>query len=119
MCGVSLTGEEHVAPFPRRGLPAEERAGLPERLKPVGKALAISAATVAVEAGVSWMRRKSGEAERSPTAFQRPANEAYRRLVTQSFEEASVWVWEGDLPAKRILVRRVVRALDTAGPTAR
>lgn len=113
MCGALLTSDEHLAPRREGGLPIMAHAGLPTRLKPVGKALAIGAVALAAEAGLTWLRRRSGQVDRPLPAIRSAANEVPERLVIQSFEELFLWRRGDDLPDKRIFVRRVVRSLDT------
>lgn len=114
-CGWALTAEEQLAPR-REDIVAVAGRSLLTKLKPVGKALAIGAATLAAEAGPSWLRHRSGRVNRLP-AVQSSEDVIPERLVVQSFEELCVWLREEDLPNKQVFARQVVRSLDIMGST--
>lgn len=102
-CGASLTSAEPPA-LSQEDTPDVAGLALPAKLKPIGKALAIGAATLAAEAGLSWLRHRSGRVNRLP-AVQSSENVIPERPVVQSFEELCVWLREEDLPNKQVFAR--------------
>ena len=111
-CGSSLLASSDQL-VPRRGEDGPAVAGrtlLPAKLKPAGKALAVGFAALAAEAGLLWLRRRVERTDRTPlpvAGSPKPAVSEY--LVSQSLEEVSVWLQEGD-SRTWILARRAVRS---------
>src|SRR4051794_16182479 len=95
-CGASLPSSKQLVP--RR----EDRQSiavrtLPAKLGPIGKELAVGLATLAAEAGLLWLRRRIERTDRlrlPTTPDTKFAVSGY--LVSQSLEEVSVWLREGD-----------------------
>ncbi len=116
-CGVPLkSGEQLAERQEHRPVPAG-RAWSP-KLGPAGRMLAAGVAALAAEAGLSWLRRKIGEEDRSSVPAVRDADSAPRGyLLGQSLEELLVQTW-GD-PNVRVVVRREVRSFVATGPTDR
>jgi negative regulator of sigma E activity len=81
----------------------------PAKLGPVGKALAVVAAALAAEAGLSRLRHKIGEEERSSKPAVQGVGSAPRGyLVGQSLEEVLVQTWDDS--QRRAFARQEVRS---------
>ena len=116
-CGAPLTGSRQLARRPEDGPPAAGRALLPAGLKPVGRALAVGLSTVAVRAGIAWLRRRSEGPGRAPLTAAKGTEPAIpEHLVYQSFEEAYAWVREGDFESQ-VFTRRAVESFRAMNPT--
>jgi hypothetical protein len=75
----------------------------------VSKALAVSVAVLAAEAGLSWLQRRIGAEERSSVPTVRDTDSASRGyLVGQSLEEVLVGAWDDS--QSRAFARREVRS---------
>jgi hypothetical protein len=107
-CGAPLTsGEQLAAREEHRPVPAGR--AWPAKLGPVGKVLAVGVAALATEAGLSWLRRKIGAADRSSVPAVRGGVSAPRHyLVGQSLEKVLVQTWEDS--QSRAFARREVRS---------
>jgi hypothetical protein len=116
-CGAPLrSGGQLATREEQRPVPAGR--AWPAKLGPAGKALAVGAAALAAEAGLSWLRRRIGAEERSSLPADRDAGSASRGyLVSQSLEEVLVQTWV--VPHSRVLARREVRSFVSTGPTGR
>jgi hypothetical protein len=116
-CGAPLTsGEQLATRQEHRPVPAGR--AWPAKLGPVSKALAVGAAALATEAGLSWLRHRIGAEERSSMPAVRGVGSASRGyLVGQSLEEVLVQMWEGS--HGQLVVRREVRSFVATGPTGR
>jgi hypothetical protein len=116
-CGAPLRSGEQLA---RRQEHSPVWAGRawPAKLGPVSKALAVGVATLATEAGLSWLRRKIGAEDRSSMPAVRDADSASRGyLVGRSLEEVLLQAW--DDPHGRLVARREVRSFVATGPSGR
>src|SRR3712207_5197550 len=93
-CGAPLTSGEQLATR-QEHRPVRAGRAWPSKLGPMGKALAVSVAALAAEAGLSWLRRRIGTEHRSSLPAVRDAGSASRGyLVGQSLEEVLVQAWE-------------------------
>jgi hypothetical protein len=90
---------------------------LPVKPGPVGKALAVGLATLAVRAGMSWVRHRTTPENRSPTLTTRELDTAVsERLLAQSLQEVLVQELEGEHRG-RVLAWRAVRSIIITEPT--
>jgi hypothetical protein len=116
-CGAPLTSGEQLARR-REYRPVPASRAWPAKLGPVSKALAVGAAALATEAGLSWLRNKIGAEDRSSLPAVRGAGSAPRGyLVSQSLEEVLIQMWEDS--NGRVVARREVRSFFTTRPTDR
>ena len=119
-CGVPLTGSWQFARRPEGVPPAPGRAQLPAELKPAGRALAVglaTLATLAVQAGFAWLRRRSEGPDRPPLIAAKGTEPAIpEHLVYRSFEEVHAWFRGGDLE-DRMFARRAVESFRAMNPT--
>ncbi len=118
-CGASLSTGKQLVLRRKGNLTAAGRALLPAKFKPVGKALAVTLAALAAEAGLAWLDRRA-ERSASPRLPARDASGlAVRgRLVGLSLEEVFVQLQEGDFQS-RGFARRVIRSFHVVEPTER
>jgi hypothetical protein len=116
-CGAPLmSGEQLATREELRPVPAGR--AWPAMLGPVSRALAVGAAALATEAGLSWLRRRIGAEDRSSMPAVRGLGSASRGyLVRQSLEEVLVQMWEDS--HGRVVVRREARSFVATGPTHR
>jgi hypothetical protein len=116
-CGAPLrSGEQLATREEHRPVPAGR--AWPAKLGPVSRALAVGAAALATEAGLSWLRRRIGAEDRSSMPAVRGLGSASRGyLVRQSLEEVLVQMWEDS--HGRVVVRREARSFVATGPTHR
>jgi hypothetical protein len=78
--------------------------------------LAVGLATLAAEAGLFWLRRRVARADRTPLpATQDSKSRIPEYLLSQSLEEVSVWLQEGD-SRSHIFARREVRSFGAVKP---
>ncbi len=116
-CGVPLTSGEQLATRQEHRSLLAGRAWS-TKLGPAGKTLAVGVAALAAEAGLSWLRRRTGAGERSSLPAVRGADSAPRGyLLRQSLVEVLVQAWED--PNVRVVARREVRSIVTTGPIGR
>jgi len=114
-CGASLVRSEQLVPR-RENSPDTVARALPAKLEPAGKALVMSLAALAAEAGLLWLRRRAGRGDRPPPFTVRspePVTPEY--LIGQSLEEVSIWLQEGGSQS-RVFARRAVRTFATTKP---
>ena len=117
-CGASLTSGKQLVPRREGALIAASRT-LPAKFKPVGKALAVTLAALAAEAGLAWLGRRVERNASSPGLPSRDAGPEVRgRLVGLSLEEVFVQLQDGDFRS-RSFARRVIRSFDITEPTER
>jgi hypothetical protein len=117
-CGATLESSDELVPRREETLRALGHA-LPIKPGPVGKALAVGLATLAVRAGVSWLRHRTTPEDRSPTLTTREFDTALsERLLTQSLQEVLIQEMEGGQPG-RVLAWRAVRSIVITEPTDR
>jgi hypothetical protein len=117
-CGASLgPGSELVA---RRGnSPTVMGHVLPVKSGAVGKALAVGMVTLAVRAGLSWLRnRTSAENQSSALSAREPDTAVSERLLSQRLEEVLIEELKGERPG-RFLTWQAVRSIVITGPTDR
>jgi hypothetical protein len=116
-CGAPQTGGKQLATRQEyRPVPAGR--AWPSKLGPAGKALAVGVATLAAEAGLSWLQRRIGTEDQSSVPAVRGIGSAPRGyLISQSLEEVLVQTWEDS--RGRVVARREVRSFLTTGPTGR
>jgi hypothetical protein len=116
-CGAPLTSSEQLA-MREEYRPVPASRAWPAKLGPVSKALAVGAAALAMEAGLSWLRHKVGAEDRSSRPFVRGVGSASRGyLIGQSLEEVLVLMWEGS--HGQFGARREARSFVATGPTGR
>jgi hypothetical protein len=117
-CGASLgAGSDLVA---RQGNnPTVMGHALPVKPGPVGKALAVGLGTLAVRAGISWLRyRTTGEKQSSALSARESDTAVSERHLGQRLEEVLIQELEGEHPG-RFLAWRTVRSIVITGPTDR
>jgi hypothetical protein len=116
-CGAPMSsGEQPATRHEHRPVPSGR--AWPAKLGPVGKALTVSVAALAADAGLSWLRHRIGAKERSSRPAVRGVGSASRGyLVSQSLEEVLVQMWEDS--HGQFVVRREVRSYFTTRPTSR
>src|SRR5829696_4992987 len=86
---------------------------------PVGKALAVGLVTLAVRAGLSWLRHRSTVEDRSSKLTTRELDTAVsERLLAQSLEAVLVQELEGEHRG-RVLAWRAVRSIIITEPIDR
>jgi Double zinc ribbon len=85
-CGASLESSHELVPRREEALRTLSHA-MPVKPGPVGKALAVGLATLAVRAGMSWLRHRTTSEDRSPTSTTRELDTAVsERLLAQSLQ---------------------------------
>ena len=111
-CGASLTSRGQLTPRPDTS-PGVAIRSLPAKIGPAGKALAVGLAVVAMEAGLTWLRRRAGYDDRSAPPVTRATKSANsEEIIGQSLEEVFVWLQsEGNFQG-RGFARRVVWTSD-------
>jgi Double zinc ribbon len=103
-CGVQLMSGEQLATRQEHS-PVQAGRAWPAKLGPVSKALAVGVAVLAAEAGLSWLQRTIGTAERSSLPAVRDADSVSGGyLLGQSLEEVLVRAWEDS--RGRVVARR-------------
>jgi hypothetical protein len=109
-CGVSLgAGRDLVAQ--RGNSPTVMGHALPVQLGPVGKALAVGLGTLAVQAGLSWLRHRTTAEDRSSTPIAQELDTAVsERVLAQSLQEVLVQELEED-HWSRVSAWRVIRSI--------
>jgi len=86
---------------------------------PVGKALAVGLVTLAVRAGLSWLRHRTAAENRTSTSSARePNNAVYERLLGQRLEEVLIQESEGEHRG-RVLAWRAARSIVITEPADR
>jgi hypothetical protein len=103
-CGVQLMSGEQLATRQEHS-PVQAGRAWPAKLGPVSKALAVGVAVLAAEAGLSWLQRTIGTAERSSLPAVRDADSVSGGyLLGQSLEEILLQAWEDS--RGRVVARR-------------
>ena len=117
-CGASLgAGSDLVAR--REGNPTVMGHSLSVKPGPVGKALAVGLVTLAIRAGLSWLRHRSTVEDRSSKLTTRELDTAVsERLLAQSLEAVLVQELEGEHRG-RVLAWRAVRSIIITEPIDR
>jgi len=117
-CGASLGARTDLVAR-REGNPTVMSHALPVKPGPVGKALAVGLVTLAVRAGLSWLRRRTTAEHRSSTLTTRELDAAVsKRLLGQSLEEILIQELEGEHRG-RVLAWRAVRSIIITEPIDR
>jgi len=92
---------------------------LPVKPGPVGKALAVGLVTLAVRAGLSWLRYRTTAEDRSSALSSRgPDTDVSERLLGQRLEEVLIQELEGERLGQ-VLAWRAVRSIVITEPTDR
>jgi hypothetical protein len=96
-CGATLeSSHEQLVPRREETLSASGHT-LPVKPGPVGKALAVGLATLAVRSGLSWLHHRTKAEDRSSTLTTRELDTAVsKRLLGQSLEEVLIQELEGE-----------------------
>ncbi len=116
-CGAALESGEQLVRRTEDSPNKTSRALLPAELKPVGRALAVSLATLAAEAGLAWLRRRAEGSDRASLTVARGIKPVIPEPpIYQSFEEVHAWVLKGDFES-RIFAQWDVRSIRTTNPT--
>ena len=117
-CGAPLgAGNDLVAH--REGNLTLMGQALPVKPGPVGKALAVGLVTLAVRAGLSWLRHRAAAENRTSTSSAREPNTAvYERLLRQRLDEVLIQQSEGEHRG-RVLAWRAARSIVITEPTDR
>jgi hypothetical protein len=117
-CGTPLgTGSDLVAR--REGNLTVMAHALLVKPGPVSKALAVGLVTLAVRAGLSWLRYRTTAENRSSALSARELDTAVsERLLGQRLEEVLIQELDGEHPG-RVLAWRAVRSIVIAEPTDR
>ena len=117
-CSVSLKGGQQLRPRHPSGGVTRADTALPGRLVPVGKALTVSVAVLAAEAGLSWLRRRTEREDRSSMPAARNASTGVPGyLVNQSLEEVIVLLIKGTLGVAYSRGERFALSLPRSRPT--
>ena len=117
-CGTPLgTGSDLVAR--REGNLTVMAHALLVKPGPVSKALAVGLVTLAVRAGLSWLRYRTTAENRSSSLTTRELDTTVsERLLGQSLQEVWIEEWDGEHPG-RVLAWRAVRSIVITEPTDR
>ena len=117
-CGASLgAGSDLVAR--REGNLTVMGHVLPVKPGPVGKALAVGLVSLAMGAGMSWLRYRTTAENRSSALSARELDTAVsERLLGQRLEEVLIQELDGEHPG-RVLAWRAVRSIVITEPTDR
>ena len=92
---------------------------VPVKPGPVGKALAVGLVTLAVRAGLSWLRnRTTAENQSSALSARESDTDVSERLLGQRLEEVLIQELEGEHPG-RVLAWRAVRSIIITEPIDR
>jgi Double zinc ribbon len=117
-CGTPLGARTDLVAR-REGNPTVMGHAVPVKPGPVGKALAVGLVTLAVRAGLSWLRnRTSAENQSSALSAREPDTAVSERLLSQRLEEVLIQELKGERPG-RFLAWRAVRSIVITGPTDR
>jgi hypothetical protein len=117
-CGAPLgTGSDLVAR--REGNPTVMGHALPVKPGPVGKAVAVGLVTLAVRAGLSWLRYRTsaGNLSSAPSARE-PDTAVSARLLGRRLEEVLIQELDGERSG-RVWAWRAVRSIVITEPTDR
>jgi hypothetical protein len=115
-CGTALADSGQLVPR-LEDSPAAAVRDLPAKLGPTGKALAMGLAAIATEVGLLWLRRRVERTERALLpATQDAKSTVTEYLISDSLEDVSVWLREGDYQ-RRTFTRRVTRSFGITKPS--
>jgi hypothetical protein len=113
-CGTALADSGQLVPR-REDSPALAVRDLPAKLGPTGKALAMGVAALATEVGLLWLRRRVEHSDRPLLPATQDSKSTLtdstvtENLISESLEEVSVWVGQGDYQ-RHTFARRVTRS---------
>src|SRR5215208_6989070 len=117
-CGASLGARTDLVAR-REGNPTVMSHALPVKPGPVSKAVAVGLVTLAVRAGLSWLRyRTTAENQSSALSARDSDTDVSERLFGQRLEEILIQELEGEHPG-RVLAWRAVRSIVITEPTDR
>jgi hypothetical protein len=106
-CGASLGAGSDLVARRESNLTAMGHV-LPVKPGPVGKALAVGLGTLAMRAGMSWLRHRNTVDDRSSMLTTRESDTAVsERLLAQSLEEVLIQKLEEDYRSRAIAWRAV------------
>ena len=109
-CGASLEGSSNLVVRRETGLTMMGHS-LPAKLGPAGKMLVVGLATLAAQAGLSWLRHRTNAEDRSSTLTTREHDTAVsERLLGQRLEEVLIQELEGDYRS-RTFAWRAIRSI--------
>ncbi|MFN3374815.1 MAG: zinc ribbon domain-containing protein [Chloroflexus sp.] len=113
-CGAALTGNDALAPREPSALASRTLSLSPAQMRQIGAALALGAATLAVEVGKAWLRRRMGAP--APVA---PITAVPQSAITPVAEPISVTttiisqrvveIWERGELVRQVVERHVWR----------
>ncbi len=113
-CGAALTGNDALAPREPSTLAPRTLSLSPAQMRQIGAALALGAATLAVEVGKAWLRRRMGTP--APVA---PITTVPQSAITPVAEPISVTttiisqrvveIWERGELVRQVIERHVWR----------
>lgn len=114
-CGTALADSGQLVPR-LDDSPALAIRDLPAKLSPTGKALAMGVAALATEVGLIWLRRRIERTDQTllPTT-QDSKSAVTENLISESLEEISVWLGQGDYQG-HTFTRRVTRSFAIRKP---
>ena len=116
-CGASL-GAGRVLVGRRENNPTVMGHALPVKPESVGKALAVGLVTLAVRAGLSWIRHRTTAEDRSSRLIARELGTAVpERLLGQSLEEVLFQESKGDYRS-RTFAWQAIRSIAVTGWTS-
>ena len=117
-CGASLGASSDLMACQRGNLTVMARA-LPAKLKPAGNAVAVGLATVALRAGLSWLRHRTAVVEQPSTSTARELDTAVsERLLGCSLEEILIEELKAD-HRSRAFAWRAIRSMVITEPIDR
>jgi hypothetical protein len=114
-CGTALADSGRLVPR-LEDSPALAVRDLPAKLGPTGKALAMGLGAIATEVGLLWLRRRIERTDQTllPTT-QDSKSAVTENLISESLEEVSVWLGQGDYQ-RHTFTRRVTRSFGIRKP---
>ena len=116
-CGTTLADSGQLVPHQEEHSPATVVRVLPAKLGPAGKALAVGFAALATEVGLLWLRRRVERTDRPLLPATRDSKSTItENLISESLEEVTVWLQEGDYQ-NRTFARRVTRSFVITKPS--
>lgn len=113
-CGAALTGNDALAPREPSALAPRTLSLSPAQMRQIGAALALGAATLAVEVGKAWLRRRMGTpAPVTPitAATQNPIMPVAEPIsvTTTIISQRVVEIWERGELVRQVVERHVWR----------
>src|SRR5215208_4516438 len=118
-CGASLRASTDLMARREGNLTVMGHA-LPVKPGPIGKALAVGLTTLAMRAGLSWLRyRSTAENRSSALSAREPDTDVSERLLSQRLDEVLIQELEGEHPGRVFLAWRAVRSIVITDSTDR